>query len=171
MNSTQHDMTTAPACGMTDGCGAEAGEPCAAGCPSLASDPVICCELGPIVRRTTADPAHCTRLATTTVRTLSEEATPACGQHAERYRHGCGVEQPLVPAAVGVAVAFVGASAAPGAGVYCWRCWAGLIARVDGTHVAPGEQLDRCPAPAAAGGPHSPTTGARPADALDVETP
>lgn len=52
--------------------------------------------------------------------------------------------------------------------VSCWRCWAVLIARTDGTHVAPGEQLDRCPAPAAAGGPHSPTTGARPADALDV---
>lgn len=134
-------------------------------------DALTVCELGPIVRLTTADPAHCTRLATTTVRTTSDEARPACGRCAARYRSGCGVEQPLVPPAPDLPVGSVGVAAGVGHGVYCWRCWAGLGAREDGSHVAPGEQLDRCPSPAAAGGPHVPTTVARPADALDVAAP
>lgn len=150
MTSTAHDVEIEPACDMADGCDA------------------VPCELGPIVRHTTADPRHCDQAATTTVRTLGDEARPACGPHAARYRTDCGVEQPVVPPAVGAAVVGVGASAPTRRGVYCWRCWAGLIVRVDGSHVAPGEQLDACPAPAAAGGAHVPTSTSRPADALDV---
>ena len=61
------------------------------------AEAVVCCELGPIVRRTDADPRHCTRLATTTVRTVLVAELPACTQCAATYSAVSSIEQRPTP--------------------------------------------------------------------------
>lgn len=52
------------------------------------------CALGPIVRRTTAEPATCGRPATRTVRTLLVDELPACAAHGDEYARTSGIVQP-----------------------------------------------------------------------------
>lgn len=52
------------------------------------------CACGPLVRRTTAEPATCGRPATRTVRTLFADALPACAEHGDEYARTSGIVQP-----------------------------------------------------------------------------